>query len=87
MRTETKLKIVERLLKGLDYLIVLHEETEEYHNGAVIVNADGYEHLGAILGSAIDDRKDILSIIWDAAKRHFSRYEIDQKQFIKEISQ
>lgn len=86
MKTSTKLRIVEKLLNDLDYLLVVHEETEETHEGSAIIHTDSIEHLGGILGAAMDNRKDFLSVVWDAARRHFSRYIIDQNEFIKEIT-
>lgn len=83
-----RLTIIQWLLGNLDYILVVHRDrgTGE-HDGAVLCNAEKEteEHLQAIIASGIENKEAIKSIVLGGAKKYLSRYEIDGRDFAREI--
>lgn len=87
--TNFKIWLLEKLLKNVNYVLILHDEvTEEEHQGAVIYSCDDdrEEHLSAIMSSCMENREQVRRIIMKAAENHFKRYEIDWRNFKKAVT-
>lgn len=82
-----RMKIIEWLLGGLEYVLIAHIEGKNgVHHGAVLTQVDDKkDHLQGIIASGMEGNEDIKSIILDGAKKYFSRYEIDSRNFALEI--
>lgn len=83
-----RLTIIKWLLGNLDFILVVHRDrgTGE-HDGAVVCHTcvETEEHLQAILASGIENKEAIKSIVLGGAKKYLSRYEIDARNFAREI--
>ncbi len=77
------MKILQALLGNLDYTLVLHDNTEYGHKGAVLFNGDGdgILQMGAILSSTMESKEEVKAVILSAAASYLSRYEIDATTF------
>ena len=81
--TNLRMKILQALLGNLDYTLVLHDNTEYGHKGAVLLNGDGdgILQMGAILSSTMESKEEVKAVILSAAASYLSRYEIDATTF------
>ena len=77
------MKILQALLGNLDYTLVLHDNTEYGHKGAVLFNGDGdgILQMGAILSSTMESKEEVKAVLLSAAASYLSRYEIDATTF------
>ena len=83
--TNFKIRLLEKLLKNVNYVLILHDEEE--HQGAVIYSCDDEEeHLSAIMSSCMENREQVRRIIMKAAENHFKRYEVDWRNFKKAVT-
>lgn len=83
-----RLKIVEFLLRKLDYQLIVHHKTRKRHFGAILVNVPDEEaktHLVEITKQGLASMENFKDFYLAGAEAYLSRYEIDCKDFIKRI--
>lgn len=83
-----RLTIIKWLLGNLDFILVVHRDRGiGEHDGAVVCHTDVETEklLQAIIASGIENKEEIKSIVLGGAKKYLSRYEIDARNFAREI--
>ena len=85
---EIRLKIVEFLLRKLDYQLIVHQKTRKRHLGAIlgyVPDEEAKKHILEIIKKGLSSRGDFKELYLAGAEAYLSRYEIDCKDFIKRL--
>ena len=80
---EIRLKIASWLLRRFDYFIFAHIEEDEEQKGYVLY--DYSEHLPKIAKSCMENVDECREFILESAKEYLKRYEVDSRNFIRDI--
>lgn len=86
---EWKIRVIAAIMRwmGLGFVLVLHGlgEDEAEHGGCVLWTEDDSESLSAVLTSAVENNPSVRKIVWDAIVPYLRRYEVDQREFVRQI--
>lgn len=78
-----KINIMRFFARRMDYILVARNHKDNM--GAVIFEAETPENLSAIIASGMENKPEIREVILKAAEIHLKKYEVDCRNFCKEV--